>query len=65
VLKHFQLQIPLQSLFQTPTIAQMAALIAEHGGNRLKGDDLERVLDELEAISDEQAQRMLAEANRQ
>ena len=64
VLKHFQLQISLQSLFQVPTIAQMAALITEHQGEQLKDGELERILDELESLSDEQAQRMLAEANR-
>jgi acyl carrier protein len=60
VLKHFRLQIPLQSLFQMPTIAQMAELITEHEGNRLADAELEGILDELESLSDDQAQRILA-----
>jgi amino acid adenylation domain-containing protein len=65
VIKHFQLLMPLQSLFEAPTIARMAALITAHQGNRLKDDELERILDELASLSDDEAQRMLATANNQ
>jgi acyl carrier protein len=65
VIKHFQLHIPLQSLFEAPTIARMAALITAHQGNRLKDDELESILDELASLSDDEAQRMLAAANNQ
>jgi acyl carrier protein len=30
VIKQFQLELPLQLLFQSPTVAEMAAVIAEH-----------------------------------
>ena len=30
VIKHFQFEIPFQSLFQSPTVAEMAAVITEH-----------------------------------
>jgi acyl carrier protein len=61
VIKQFQLELPLQSLFQSPTIAQMAAVIMEHQGKQLGQEDLKRILDELESLSDEEAQRLLAE----
>ena len=59
VIKNFQLELPLQSLFQSPTIAEMAAVIMEHRGKQLGDDELERILDELELMSDEEAKRLL------
>jgi len=61
VIKRFPLELPLQFLFQSPTIAEMAGVIMEHQGKQLEEEDLERVLGELEALSDEEAQRLLAE----
>ena len=61
VIKNFQSELPLQSLFQSPTIAEMAAVIMEHQGKRLGEEELERVLGELESLSDEEAQRLLNE----
>jgi amino acid adenylation domain-containing protein len=59
VIKKFQLERPLQSLFQSPTIAEMAAVIVEHQGERLGEEGLERMLGELELMSDEEATRLL------
>jgi acyl carrier protein len=61
VIKQFQLQIPLRSLFDSPTVAEMAAVITEHQGKQLGGIELEQLLSELESMSDEEAQRMLVE----
>jgi amino acid adenylation domain-containing protein len=61
VLKVFQLKVLLQSVFRSPTIAEMAGVIMEHQGKQLGEEDLERVLSELEALSDEEVQRLLAE----
>jgi amino acid adenylation domain-containing protein len=61
VIKKFQLEVPLQSLFQSPTIAEMAAVILKHRGQRLGEKELERMLGELEALSDEEVQRRLSE----
>jgi len=59
VIKRFLLDLPLQSLFQSPTIAEMAGVIMEHQGKQLGEEDLQRVLGELEALSDEEARRFL------
>jgi amino acid adenylation domain-containing protein len=59
VMKKFQLEMPLQSLFQSPTVAQMAAVIAEYQAKKLGDKDLERMLRELESLSDEDARRLL------
>ena len=39
IIKHFQLEIPLQSLLQSPTVAKMAAAITEHQERKLKDKD--------------------------
>ena len=60
VIKKFQLELPLKSLFQSPTIAEMAAVITEHQGKALAEEELKHVLAELELMSDEEAQRLVA-----
>jgi acyl carrier protein len=64
VLQHFQLEIPLKALFQSPTVAEMAFVIAEHQDKRLNDKDLESLLSELESISDEEAVRLVSENRR-
>ncbi len=63
VIEQFQLEIPLQSLFQSPTIAEMAAVIAEHQGKMLDQSQLSAILDELGSMSDAEAQRLVRESN--
>jgi len=60
VIKKFKLELPLQALFQAPTIAEVAAIINEHRAKKLGEADLERIISELESLSDEEAQRLLA-----
>ncbi len=60
VIKKFQVEVPLQSLFQAPTVAEMAAVITEHQAKKLDEKDLDRILTELEALSEEDAQRVLS-----
>jgi amino acid adenylation domain-containing protein len=59
VIKQFQVEVPLQSLYQSPTVAEMAAAVTEHQAKKLSGADLDRVLAELESLSDHEAQRLL------
>jgi hypothetical protein len=46
-------------LFKAPTVAEMAAVIAEHQGKTLAEEDLDRVLSELESLSDEDVHKLL------
>jgi acyl carrier protein len=64
VVQQFQLELPLQSLFQAPTIAAMAAVITEHQGKRLGNEELERMLAELEATSEDEAEQRLADTDK-
>jgi len=59
VIKNFQLELPLHSLFQSHTVAEMAAVITEHQGNTLGEEELDRILTELESMSDEEAQKLV------
>ena len=61
VIKHFQVDLPLQSLFQSPTVAEMARLITEHRVKKLSEDELQSILKDLESMSDEQARKFLSE----
>jgi acyl carrier protein len=61
VIKQFRLELPLQSLFQSPTVAEMAAVIEECREKRLSEDELERLLSEVESMSEEEAKKLVAE----
>ena len=61
VIKHFQVDLPLQSLFQSPTVAEMTRLITEHRVKKLSEDELQSILKDLESMSDEQARKFLSE----
>jgi len=62
VIKQFQTEVPLQILFQSPTVADMAAVIAEHQAKKLGDNEIEAILAELESLTDEEAKLLLAGA---
>jgi len=61
VIKKFQFEMPLQSLFVAPTVAEMAAVIEAHQGKKVGDADLEGMLAELESLSEDEARRLVAE----
>ena len=62
VINAFQVELPLRALFESPTVAAMAVIITQRQANKAEAANLERMLAELEALSDEQAQRLLIDA---
>jgi len=62
VIKHFRVKLPLQSLFQSPTVAEMATVIAEHQGKKLDQKELEDILVKLESLTDEEAERVVSDS---
>jgi amino acid adenylation domain-containing protein len=60
IIKTFALDLPLKALFDSPTVAKMAEVIAQNQPNKASQKDLERILTKLEALSEEDAQRVLS-----
>jgi amino acid adenylation domain-containing protein len=61
VMAKFQIEIPLRSLFQSPTVAEMACVISQYEINKLDQNDLAKILDELESLGEEEARRLANE----
>lgn len=61
VIQQFQIDIPLQSLFQSPTVADMSAVVAAHQGKKVGESQLKTILDELASLSDAEAQQLVSE----
>ncbi len=57
----FSIDIQLQLLFQTPIIADLAEAIVQIQAENTEDDEINRFLTELEDLSDEEAQSLLAE----
>lgn len=58
VIDHFQPELPIRSLFQSPTVAEIAVVITENQAKKLDETDLQRILSGLESLSDENAQEL-------
>jgi acyl carrier protein len=63
VITQFRLELPLQLLFQSPTVAEMAVIISENQAKRASDAELAQMLREVEAISEDEAQRRVDEIN--
>jgi len=59
----FQLELPAHSLFRSQTVAEMALLITQSQAHTLNQEDLDRILTDLESVSDLQAQACVAREN--
>lgn len=60
VIQTFQFDLALQELINAPTVAAMAQVIAGCLGRQTKPEDLERLLAEVEAMTEAEAQKLLA-----
>jgi amino acid adenylation domain-containing protein len=63
VINRFRVELPVKSLLEAPTVAEMAAVIAEHKGKKLGQTEMESILTELESLTEEEAERLLGNQN--
>jgi len=49
-----QIELPLRRLFESPTIAELTMALVQHQAEQVNPEQLARLLDELERLSDEQ-----------
>ena len=60
----FELELPLNTLFERPTVAELAELVLQSFSDGLGTEDLSQTLAELEWLSDEEV-RALMETDRE
>jgi acyl-CoA synthetase (AMP-forming)/AMP-acid ligase II/acyl carrier protein len=56
----FQVELPLRSLFEKPTIAELAFAITQSRGGTARAEEIDRILADIESLSDEEAQQLLS-----
>ncbi len=59
LIESFQFELSLQTLFQLPTIAEMADVITRYRGKHLSDKEVDRLLAEVEELSDKEAESEL------
>jgi acyl carrier protein len=64
VIKEFQIELPLQVVFQSPTVARMAAVVTGYQAKGLGEERLHGIVAELESITDEGAREVLNDPER-
>jgi acyl carrier protein len=61
VIQTFQLDLFVKALFDAPTVAEMAAMIMERQKRRLGDKELERMLNEVETMTEEAAKTQITQ----
>jgi acyl carrier protein len=61
VRKAFQLDLPLRTIFENPTVEALARVTGENLSERGGGEEVARILGELNSLSEDEARRLIAE----
>ena len=65
LIQTFRLELPIKALFDAPTVAEMAAIITQNQTKQASDAELAQMLREVEAMTEEEAQRQLAKESAQ
>ena len=60
VIQKFHLELPIKALFDAPTVAEMALIITQNQAKLATDAEVARMLCEVEAMTEEEAQKLLA-----
>jgi len=60
----FQVELPLRSLYELPTVAQLAVSLIQRQAERLDSDALKDMLSQLDRLSDDEVQALLTSEER-
>ena len=60
VISTFLIELSVKALFESPTVAEMAIVITQSQAGKADDEEVERMLAELEAVSDEQAKSIVS-----
>ena len=61
IIMTFKVELPINIFLNSLTVAKMAVVITEHQGKKLDDEELDRVMTELESLSDDEAEKLFAE----
>ncbi len=56
----FSANLPLRTFFEAPTVSALSAAIDSQGGAATEDDEVSKLMAELEGLSDEEVERLLA-----
>ncbi len=57
----FQMDMPLHTIFEKPTVEELTMVIMEKLSERGSGEEVARILAEMESLSEDEARRLIAE----
>ena len=64
VIDVFRIEVPLRSLFEMPTVADMAAVVQRNVAKHAKPEAIERVLAEVEGLSEAELKALLSKGEK-
>ena len=62
VIQTLRLELPIKALFDSPTVAEMASIVAQNHAKQANEEEIAQILREVEVVTEEEARQLVAEA---